>query len=260
MRILRTIPWAGLAVFVVLSGACAHVPDLEPHIAHIEIEEQIDQASVIAVGVIEEEYLVRNLTDADGTKIGLYAVNVQLEGILKGQLDKGQAEAGHLTFYYYQAYGAWNGPSPNFIVPGERDIFYLIQDQGVLRATNDVFLSHTPIWSGKHPVSPVSDDQLQEAVARLLILPGAEPRARYLDLVRGNAALAMGLVGDSEVREMLRGLLDYPDGAIRARACLNLADFPFKDKSCLAKIINDAQTSPEDRERARELLEPRAKP
>ena len=250
----------GLIACMCLCTACTKVPDLEPHIAHIEIEDQIDQASVIAVGVVEKEYLIRKVADADGDEIGLFSVDVRLEGVLKGQLDRGAAETGHFVFYYYQVYGAWNGPSPNFIYPGDRDIFYLIRDAGVLRATTDAYLSHTRLKSGKHAVSPVRDDQVHEAIAQLILLPGAEPETGYLSLHGENTGLAMGLVGVDRVREMLMGLLDYPDGRIRARACLHLAEFPFNNQSCLPKIIDDSQTSPEDRERAREMLKTPASP
>jgi len=225
-------------------------------VAYVEIPEQINQATLIVVGTVEDQRLVRTI--ADGAKresaLQLLAVRVRLEGVLEGSLDKKYEKP--LTFYYYQTTGAWDGPAPNIITPGERGIFYLVEDGGVLRATTDAYASHTRLETGRHTVSPVTGkNQARESIGRLILLPGEGPDlAGYVASLGRNESLALALVGKSQVRQMLQDLLRNPSPAVRVRACITLAEFPLNERGCLAEVIRDVQTPSEDRKRAEELL------
>jgi hypothetical protein len=170
---------------------------------------------------------------------------------------KGRFEGKNLIFYYYQVTGtAWNGPEPNMISPGERDIFYLLQDQGVWRAATDLFVSHTRIVSGIHLIPPsFNEDQVSETIGRLLLEPsnGVDQPA-FLGSLHRNSAIAIGLVGKANASEMLQRLLTSPNPEIRGRACIVLAEFPLNEKNCLPTIVRDVDILADDRKRAEELM------
>ncbi len=244
---------ASLVISMGLHASCAPVPDLVPRVANVEIADQVNEANLIVVGLAENERVVRPVAGTRETgPLNLLAVIVRVEGVLKGHFD-----GERLTFYYYQMTGgAWDGPAPNIVAPGQRSIFYLMNDGGVIRAATDAYLSHTNLATGKHPISPAANDSsTREAVAELVLLPGeGMDMADYLGSLHRGKALALALVGKSQVRQMLRGLLKNPQGAIRGRACITLAEFPLNEKGCLQDVIGDVQSLPEDRKRAEELM------
>jgi hypothetical protein len=99
---------AGLVASTCLVVSCSPVPKLVPHVARLELGEQIKQATLIVVGVAEDERAMR--TAASELKEGsmplqLRAVRIRVERALKGRFD-----GERLTFYYYQTTGAWDGP------------------------------------------------------------------------------------------------------------------------------------------------------
>ncbi len=259
MKVMRTpARWPGWAIVLCLGSCYGQAQGLAPHVEHREIVDQIDEADLIVVGVVESQRARETvLGPRDIGLLQLFAVSLHVEGVIKGQLN------GKLvTFYYYQsANRAWNGPAPNIINPGERGIFYLVRDSGVLRATTDAFLSHTNLESGKHIVSPATDGTLHEAIARLLLLPGERMDvSAYRSSLHRQKALAIALVGPDQVSKTLQEILKNSDGAIRGRVCVTLAEFPLNQKRCLYEIVNDGQVLVEDRKRAAEMLNATPKP
>src|SRR5260370_38232648 len=136
---MRTIKWNGVTrrcLAVMLCGVawCSplpNVPNLTPHVSYVEMREQISQATLIIVGIVESEHVVRMVDSGpkDSDALELHKVRIRLEGVVEGQVNDER-----LTFYYYQVTGAWDGPEPNMITPKERGIFYLVQDSVVWRA------------------------------------------------------------------------------------------------------------------------------
>ncbi len=76
----------------------------------VAIPEQIKQATLIVVGIAENEHVVRKVRGwpKDPDLLELRAVRVRVEGVLYGK-----ANEEHLTFYFNQVTGAWDGPEPN---------------------------------------------------------------------------------------------------------------------------------------------------
>jgi len=243
---------AGLLVWLCVLGSCSPVPNLEPHIAHFEIGELINQANLIVVGVVESDRVVRIFPETkDSIGLELRLARVGVEGVIEGQF-----RGDRLSFYYYYAPGGWNGPPPNTLTLGERDIFYLVKDGEVWRPPNDAYFSHTRLVSGKHSISLAkSKDQVREAIARLLLVPGeGTDLDAFLASLPRITGTAMGLVENTEVSRILQSLLANPSPEIRGRVCVVLADFPLNEKSCLAEVIRDVHALPEDRKRAQELM------
>jgi hypothetical protein len=243
----------GLATLCGLAS-CSRVPSLTPHVSYVEIRHQIEQASLIVVGVVQSEHVVRTVDSGPKQDLGrleLRAVRLQVEGVLEGQFD-----GDHLTFYYYQVTAAWDGPEPNMITPGERGIFYLVKDGEIWRATTDAYASHTRLVTGKHSISlATSKDEVRKTIARLLLLPAEGTDLNgFLGSLHRDSALAMALVSKMEVSQMLQILLRNPNADIRGRACIALAEYPLKERSCLPDVIHDVRARPEDRKRAEELM------
>src|SRR6266478_5229007 len=141
MAIWNSLARAGLVASTCLVVSCSPAPKLVPHVARLELGEQIKQATLIVIGVAEDERAVRTAASElrEGSMpLQLRAVRIRVEGALKGRFD-----GERLTFYYYQTTGAWDGPPINILSPEERGLFYLVHDGRGLRATNDVCLSHT---------------------------------------------------------------------------------------------------------------------
>ena len=238
-----------------ISGSCSSVPKLLPHVARLELREQIQKASLVVVGIVEDERAVVRVAAESKEELiplELRAVRIRVEGVLEGRFDGKE-----LTFYYYQATGAWDGSPINILSPQERDIFFLVKDGGVLRAPADVYLSHTRVLTGKHHVSRVvSKDLVPTAIARLLLVPGDEAEVQKdLALWRRSLAVALSLVPQAQVVQILQNDLESSNSEVRGRVCLLLADFPLKEKGCLLSVVNDRRVPQEDRKRAQELMD-----
>lgn len=258
---MRTIKWnavARISLVVTLCGVAScspvpNVPNLTPHVSYVEIREQIKQATLIVVGIVESEHVVRKVDNGrkDSGPFELRAVRIRLEGVVEGQFNNDR-----LTFYYYQVTGAWDGPEPNMVTPKERGVFYLVKDGGIWRAPTDAYSSHTRLVTGKHTISPaLNKDQVYETVARLLLLPGQGTDLNgFLHSLHRNEAMASDLVGKTEVSQILQSLLTNPRPEIRGRACITLAEFPLNEKGCLSEVVRDVHSLPEDRRRAQELM------
>ena len=246
----------GLLALILGLPSCTPVPNLEPKVEYVEIAKQINQASLIVVGIVKHEKVVRAAKDPNSLE--LRQVTVLIEATLEGLFKEKQ-----LTFYYFGEIGGWDGPPPNFITPGARCIFYLVKDGTVWRATTDAYLSHTRIFTGRHNIPNAGDkDQVRQTIARLMLLPGegADLEGYPGGSVYQNKALAMRLVGKVDVSKLLRSLLENPNPTIRGRACIMLAQFPLNELSCLDQLLLDPQTSPTDRKDAEKLMHPAPNP
>jgi hypothetical protein len=227
---------------------------MTPYPHPLGIVDRIERSNLIVVGVVESETSVhggRRTQRADSMPLELRRVGVRVEGVIKGQYDGAQ-----LSFVYYRATGAWDGPAPNLLVPGERAIFYLMREGGVLRATNDAYSSHTEIVTGKHAIqAAASAEGVRQLIARLLLLPGeGVDISRYVASLYVEVAVALDVVSQAQTADLLSGLLQNSNGQVRGRACILLAQPPLTDRDCLPNVIRDTEASPEDRKRAEELM------
>lgn len=249
MRTTRSITVARAIVAATLYWvtSCSRVPNLTPHVAYIHIPDQVTQATLIVVGLVESEHLVRRIYSGpkeSPDSLELRAVRIRVEGVLYGK-----SHEQHLTFYFYQVTGAWDGPEPNMITQEDRGIFYLVKDGEVWRAPTDAYASHTDLVTGKHRISLASNkDQVRDTIAQLLLLPGEGVNVdRFLGSLDRNEALAMDLVGKMQVVQLLRRLLQNPSPQIRLGGCITLAQFPLMEKDCVPRVLHELQTVPEDR-------------
>ena len=230
--------------------SCSPLPHLEVHPSQISIPEQIDRAKLIVMGVIEDDSPIRIYKRENSV---LCAMRIRVEGVLEGQYNKEE-----LTFYYYMPAGPYSSPPLNMPnTPGDRGVFYLVSEKGVLRATTDWYLSHTLLQTGRHDISPaINKAEIREKVASLLLVPGDEADYDgFLYRIDDNVFLALELVPHTRVIEILQSLVRHPDPEVRGKACLILAKPLFNENGCLPGLVNDTQAMIEDRRRAEELME-----
>ncbi len=237
----RIFVLAGLCIAAFLGGSCSPAAELLPHTRQLGILERIQTADLIVVGVLESEQPVSGGYRTVGAEIlplQLMAVKVRPESVLKGSYKDGQL----LEFLYYKATGAWDGPAPNILVPGERDVFFLKREGKILRATNDAYSSHTEVVTGRHFLRPESSNEgVRKTLARLLLLPGENlDVTRYVRSLYVEREYSLSIAGESETAESLRTLLQNSNGAIRGRACIWLAQPPLNEIACLRTIRDDA--------------------
>lgn len=184
----------------------------------------------------------------------LRRVTIRVEGLFKGKFDKTE-----LSFLYYRSIGAWNGLPPNLLYVGERAVFYLVKDGGTLRATNDAYLSHTEVVTGKHSIQAVVDNEaVRGLIARVLLLPGEGlDIGGYLASLRVERAISLDVTSHSETVALLRILLGSSSGQVRARSCILLAEPPLHEQDCLPDVVRESGAALEDRQRAIEMLKGR---
>ena len=213
-----------------VSTACSPVASPIPLPEHLSIRERIDHADLIVVGILGSEAIIGpSRHDQD---LELRRVDVSVEGVIKGKVD------GHrLSYLYYASLGSHTGHPHNLVYPGQRAIVYLRTEGTSLRATNDVYVSHTNLVTGRHNIHTVTDDEAaREQIVRLLLLPGkGADVSAYLSALDRITEAASGIVGDARTAEYLRRLLQFPDVRIQSRACILLSQPPLSDTRCLGR-------------------------
>ncbi len=238
-----------LLTMVCVQTSCSRIPNLEVNFGNfIPLKEHIKKADLIVVGTLVAEHLVRIFGPQDNS-YELREVSVSVEGVLRGNLSET-----HLSYYYYMPIGGWNGPAFNISTPGERAIFYLMNDTGVWRAVTDGYQSHIPIHTGKHEISAASRSKLNETIARLLLSPpeGGD-LSEYLVHFGESCTSAFQLTGESETARVLQILRTHNYRNIRDLACIQLAAFGERD--CLAEALKNDQLPNEDRSLGEEYLD-----
>jgi hypothetical protein len=165
---------SALLILVILSG-CAGPPKLveyeRPQSASVEeFEKQIESAPIVIVGKILSDVLADRWTRTNPEPPELRRLGVQVENVLRGEI-----KAEPVSIYYFVTTGGYDGPPPlGFWSLGERRIFYVRPDSGVLRMACDIVDHCTlPVLSGAHPLyKPDPTEPLNNAIADLLFTRG----------------------------------------------------------------------------------------
>ncbi len=225
MKILPSILASCLAASVFVSSACSPVAAPLPMPQHLSIRERIERAELIVVGILASEASIGpSRHDKD---LELRRVEVSVEGVVKGRVD-----ARRLSYLYYASLGSHTGPPHNRVFPGQRAIVYLRTDGAILRATNDVYVSHTDLVTGIPDIHTVTDNEAaRDQIARLLLLPGKGTDVIvFLSSLDTIIEAVSGIVGESRRAEYLRRLLQSPDARIRSRVRILLSQLNSASK------------------------------
>ena len=154
-------------------SACRTGPHLKPTAEGWANREAWLNAPVILVGTVtavhglNEARLQASEWSADVT---LERIHVRLERFLRGQED------GVDVFFY--RYGLLRGQLPGNVPldsfhVGERRIFFLVRENGVLRTAVDIVASSFQVFSGVHADPPIENPHhMPRSIAEILVLPG----------------------------------------------------------------------------------------
>ncbi len=188
--------------------------------------EMVAASQVIVVGRVRALNLV-------GSKIGaaddqgyrgpwqLVKIEADNDAVLKGDIS-----AKTLEFFYYASLGPVMGDW-NDLQIGDRCVFFLIREDGRLRAVRDFWRSSIEVGTGR-PTSPMAGSvkagRVKERIATLLLTPGdgLEPKRLARGIFRA-VPLADEWIGECPTTKLLQNLLKFPSSVVQdaARGQLN---------------------------------------
>lgn len=198
----------------------------------MDYDEMINASSLILVGRVSSLTFVGNIRHAqdDQGQSGdwrLTKVETKVEKVLKGA-----TEHSSIHFYFYTTTGGTSGDW-NALAIGSRYVFFLSEQNGVLRAVRDYWRSSIEVGSGRHDSLPWKDRlSVQQHIAILLLTPGAnlKPKTFQFTLMRA-VPLAREWLGPCRTVRLLRKLSTYPDQTVQG-AARNQLDLQFKNENC----------------------------
>lgn len=222
----RLVPFASSALLIAAAFCLTQFATFPPHLVDQcdRKGDTRDSAAVVVVGVLTSDTLVSRPVPmhSDPTyHLQLRRLSIRVENVLKGAP---LPEA--VSVYYFTFADGFVGPRPlGFWWAGDRRIFWLRWDSGVLRTSCDGFDYCTEgVWSGAHPhYHPDPQKPLEYALVDLLFTRGEgivnEIRfAREVDRVELDRV--PGLQEYSV--EKLRHLALAEHGGVKASACESL--------------------------------------
>lgn len=215
---------ASLGAMLLVSYACG--PKIEdrfnPEDTHFHPPlRTMRSASLVVVGRVTSVQPVggvRNATRAPELRIRLARVTLAVENVLRGSRSDAT-----LTFYYY-AFSAYRGTSLPFhlyLYRPERDIrriFFLKEEDGIVRSVGDVIDYTIPVWSGSHEgLTPPS--QLCQAISWILLTPGKGAQVdTFAEHLYGGLSVAIGFDCEPYALAQLEALLTSDNTLVRTEA------------------------------------------
>ena len=254
------------SAFVLLLGSCSgqrQLPVVDT------LGSAIDQAGVpdirqfapivVVASVLENTVVAKGAPAARLPKVllDLHLVRCRLENLLRGQIDG--SDGSEFTFYYFA-----DTEFPYFYKRqfsasrGRRYIFFLNNENGVLRSIGDAGPYSLEVLSGTHPAYRAGEN-LGAAVADILFKLGTDYDAKTLAGELSYAylytQLAVADLWGSRIHntQLIRVLLGEPE-PIRGRACQVLAARYEGQYDCLYKLRDDPNEPRDIREDARTRL------
>jgi hypothetical protein len=217
--------------------------------------------TIVAATVIENRVVAtlpaKRLPDVI---LDLHEVRSKKEVVFRGEV------AEEFTFYYFVPNRELSAPNPHYksmfaAEPKRQYVFFLGNENGVLRSIGDVGAYSLRVRTGMHPNfhMPASNGATEpsvvaNAIADLVLTIGDEPDLPGLayDLLSVPSLLDRW---GSRLHTFLlvRKLLIQPE-PVRSAACALLAESYVADETCLHEIRDDIKTPSEIRQRMEELL------
>jgi len=181
-------------------------------------------APIVLVGFVHENRVVesRPAARAPGVVLDLHLVRTSLEVPIRGRLNSREVE-----FYYFVQ--SPQSPQPNArykrlfeAEQGRRYIFFLCEENGVLRSVGDVGEYSVPVLSGTHSGYHPDASNPGDTVADILLTlgSGASPEA-FARSLRSSSIVSDAWGSRPHTVRLLRKLLTNA-GPIRESACIVL--------------------------------------
>jgi hypothetical protein len=208
------------ALLLVMSS-CGRPPRLTDYDANADYLTEIFPAPVVVVAVIDSDNLVRKPIPSrrtPGLLLQLRRVDMRVENVLRGSVPKG------LTTIYYFAWNEFSGGNIPLGAwkPGDRRIFWLRQDAGVLRTACDARDCTMPVYNGAHPQYEADQHKaLGYALADIWFTRGQS--ATDADFAKQVDWGYPSTVPEAYVVENMRRLAATESALVKAAACTQLS-------------------------------------
>lgn len=139
--------------------------------------------------------------------------------------------------------------------PGNRRVFFLMNEGEILRSTVDLRQSEAIICTGRHDRLPAGLD-LPHQISTLLLSPGDGFSPDHLaDCLFHSRYDSMELVGYADTLSAIRPFLKSSSRRLRDQSCLVLAEYYFDVEGCLQATVNDLSAPAERKLIARQRLD-----
>ena len=218
---------AYFSLLALLLASCSdHVPALRLDLPKkYTSEDMIRNAEIIVVGKVQSQKLVGPIVQG----YRLVQVSITVENVIQGTVKTAQP----LTFYFYWPYLYGTTGDVNSLRGDRRYIFFLKQEDGVLRAVWDLMRSNIIVSSGRHNTLPLTEERpLIERIAVMLLTPGDDLNpSQFSDGLLRSTPFALYYVGSWRTANLLIALLRSPERAVRTGACEELT-LTFLQNSC----------------------------
>ena len=214
MRLAQFVVLVTLSLF---TTACRQAPDLIDYFDPADTPRQlwfkpevVDSAPIVIVGkMLSIRPVGRPIRAArsPGVELQLTELNVIVENVLRGSVTGSVA-----TFYMYllsQVGGEEYVSGLKYHAEaGERRVYFLKRDKGVLRSVGDVMRCYTiRIYSGSHELSRMSPGiSVREAISVLLLSEGVEMTCEFAAGLDESYRLAVQLTSKKYAMALLSAL------------------------------------------------------
>ena len=238
---------------VILCAACNRVPPVEeyPGLAGTLLQDSIDKKGLlIAVASIEGCYAIGppHTSRWDGNSpMQLFKLKLLIENSLQGELQTGEADV-----FFYLNLRVSTGPARLGVNGcggyggdwriGDRKMFLLLRDGGLLRTVCDTFNTCVrPILTGKHPdLEPTASRPVDQVIVDFFLTRGAGccTDQQLLDVIEQSGPAF--LVSRNYAVHKMQDLAEHETGLVRERACMVLANY---EHPCIRGLPDDKSTN-----------------
>lgn len=220
-----------VGVLVLLLASCSpqpHLSDLFDPI-HLKTRQRLDfieSAPIVVVGRVRSVPSiggVRSAARLPEMKIELTRISIDVENVLTGEVSGSELE------FYYFVFSARNhrdlGVPAYFPVLGERRVFFLKSEAGVIRSVGDVTNCTLRVASGSHiGFKRPANSSLGQTISLILLTPGEKCDAEVFRAQIAQAFfIATALSTESYALSLLEKLLRDNNEAVRNEAARILA-------------------------------------
>ena len=216
------------AVILLVGVGCGTSPRLVDYNVRADYMTEIFPAPLVVVAVIISDTLVRAPVPSHWNAnllLQLRKLRVRVENVLRGKSDSET-----MTIYYFGWYEYTGGNRPlGDWRPGDRRVFWLREDSGVLRMACDGPDCTMPVYSGAHPYyKPDLQKPLGCALADIWFTRGE--KTTDSDFVRQVDWGWPSTVPESCLIERLQQLAATEVSTVRAAACRHLS---YTSQTCV---------------------------
>lgn len=239
----RLLGIAALAAATCVCG-CSQAPQIDPSMRLWDDSIAWMESPTILLGTVVLGRIVRTgveLKEPWPLRVELHELAVKPERYLRGdgprdgvKIYRFSIESGHLPGSVPMA----------FINPGERRIFFLQKENGVLRTCVDVVSSSFVVMSGEHNVEvPSQPRNIKAEIAEILLSPGANfDEEQYVNNALHGYAVGVvpRMIGRRGTIGLLRRIQALDNRRVSVEACMVSYILSWIGDNCASRLLGDA--------------------